>query len=255
MESFGAYLKSLREEKGRTLEEISESTKIAVANLVFLEQDAFDMLPPRVFVKGFVRSYVQELGLNPEETVRRFDAFTKESELPDYGAEDHPVFHQKPGAITSIPRQWFTVALTALGLVSFIILVLTGFNRLVLERRAPKEGLPTVTPVEPPADPRATARPEPVTKPGSAPAAEPQRTQAGKKTLKIKAVATTWVWVQPDEGPAEERVMAPGDIQIFTAKSGFRLQIGNAGGLRLQFDGRELPPLGKMNQTVSLTLP
>jgi hypothetical protein len=49
--------------------------------------------------------------------------------------------------------------------------------------------------------------------------------------------------------------MAPGDIQIFTAKMGFHLQTGNAGGIRLRFDGRELPALGKANQTLSLTLP
>jgi cytoskeleton protein RodZ len=255
MESFGAYLKSLREDKGKTLEEISESTKIAVANLVFLEQDAFDMLPPRVFVKGFVRSYVQELGLSPEEAVRRFDAFTKEGELPDYGVEDHPVFHQKPSPIALIRGQWFTVALTVLGGLSLIVLVVTAFNRLILERRGAADGLPTVTAIEPPPSQPATTKTEPSAKPTQAVATGPSRAQAGKKTLKIKAVATTWVWVQPDEGPAEERVMAPGDIQYFTAKSGFRLQIGNAGGLRIQFDGRELPPLGKMNQTVSITLP
>ncbi len=30
---------------------------------------------------------------------------------------------------------------------------------------------------------------------------------------------------------------------------------GNAGGIRIKFDGRVLPPLGKNNQTLSLTLP
>ena len=60
MESFGAYIKSLREEKGKTLEQISANTKIALANLEFLEKDRFELLPPRVFVKGFVRSYAQE---------------------------------------------------------------------------------------------------------------------------------------------------------------------------------------------------
>jgi hypothetical protein len=49
--------------------------------------------------------------------------------------------------------------------------------------------------------------------------------------------------------------MAPGDIQIFTARDSFSVQTGNAGGIRLKFDGRELPPLGKINQSLSLTLP
>jgi cytoskeletal protein RodZ len=130
MESFGAHLKSLREEKGKSLEDLAASTKIAVSNLDFLEKDRYDLLPPRVFVKGFIRSYVQELGLNPEETVRRFEAFTKEGEFPDYSDEEHPVFYQKPSTGTFISGTWFTVALTALGVVSLSILILAGVTRV-----------------------------------------------------------------------------------------------------------------------------
>ena len=95
MESFGAYLRSLREEQGKTLEEIAENTKIAVANLDLLERDRYELLPPRVFVRGFIRSYVQELGVSPEESLRRFEEFTKEGELPDYGGQDPAVFARR----------------------------------------------------------------------------------------------------------------------------------------------------------------
>ena len=95
MESFGAYLRSLREEQGKTLEEIAENTKIAVANLDLLERDRYELLPPRVFVRGFIRSYVQELGLSPEEPLRRFEEFTKEGELPDYGGTGAQRFSRK----------------------------------------------------------------------------------------------------------------------------------------------------------------
>ena len=73
--------------------------------------------------------------------------------------------------------------------------------------------------------------------------------------LEIRAVANAWIRVEADKGPAEELMMSPGDVQVFTANDGFTLQTGNAGGLRMRFDGKELPSLGKMNQTLSLTLP
>ena len=79
--------------------------------------------------------------------------------------------------------------------------------------------------------------------------------QKGKKTLEIRAVEKAWVRVTADSNPAEELMMSPGDVQIFTARKGFSLQIGNAGGIRLKFDGRELQELGKRNQTLSLSLP
>lgn len=255
MESFGAYLKNLREEKGKTLEEISESTKIAMANLVLLEQDSYDMLPPRVFVKGFVRAYVQELGLDPSEALAKFDAFMEETEprAPQLEEDDEPL--PPPSLVISPFRRWFTIILTAAGLISLIILVLTGISRLFLERKASRDDLPKVSAVEPPAQPRSGILSEPMAKPSASPVSNTSQRLPEKKILKIKAVATTWIWVQPDGDKPEERVMAPGDMVIFTAKSSFRLQIGNAGGIRIQFDGRDLPPLGKMNQTISLTLP
>ncbi len=255
MESFGAYLKALREENGKTLEEIAENTKIAVSNLDFLENDRFDLLPPRVFVKGFIRSYIRELGLNPEEAMKRFDAFTKEGELPDYEEEEHPVFHQKPASSSFVSSTWFTGLLTAAGIISLSILLLTGVTRLLETDKGStvsRPGVRTAQPPgytpngEPPLDGQSRDQPAFV---------EPTRTQAGKKTLEIKALANTWIRVTPDSGPAEELMMAPGDIQVFTANESFSLQTGNAGGIQLKYEGRELRSLGRKNQTLSLTLP
>lgn len=255
MESFGAYLKGLREENGKTLDEIAENTKIAVSNLDFLERDRFDLLPPRVFVKGFIRSYVRELGLDPEEAMRHFEEFTKDGELPDYGEEEHPVFHQKPAASSFIASNWFTVILTAAGIISLVILLMTGVTRLMESDDAAMDSQPAVHTAQP-TEYTATEQSTPEVGGGNQTKfVDPARTQAGKKELKITALANTWIRVTPDSGPAEELIMAPGDIEIFTADKGFSLQTGNAGGIRLRFDGRELPTLGKKNQTLSLTLP
>ena len=255
MKSFGAYLRSLREEQGKTLEEIAESTKIAVANLDLLERDRYELLPPRVFVKGFIRSYVQELGLSPEESLRQFEEFTKEGELPDYGMQETPVFSQDKSSFSFIHRSWFTIVLTAAGLICLGILMLTGATRLFFEDNSGKQLQPTVKTVQPgdygPASVRkgeVTSRKQPVVP-------ESRRMQGGRKVLEIRAVANTWIRIEADREPAEELMMGPGDVQVFTANEGFVLQTGNAGGLRVRYDGKELPSLGKMNQTLSLTLP
>jgi cytoskeletal protein RodZ len=255
MESFGQYLKGLREDAGKSLEEIAENTKIAVTNLEFLEQDRYDLLPPRVFVKGFIRSYVQELGLNADESIGRFDEFTKQGELPDYEEEEHPVFHQKAPSSSFMNSSWFTLALTAAGVVSITIILLTGVSRLFWWNTGTDGTQPSVKTVQPSKYGGSSARIPSDQSRDSAAFTEPARTQEGKKILEIKALANTWLRIEPDGGPAEELVMAPGDIQIFTAKTGFNLQTGNAGGIRIRFDGRELPALGKTNQTLSLTLP
>ena len=255
MESFGEYLKNLREERDISLQRISEKTKIAVTNLDLLEQDRYDLLPPRVFVKGFIRSYAAEVGLDPEETTQRFDDFTKEGELPDYNMEEHPLFQQQFGSRSLIGSPVFTIALTAAGILALGILLVAGFGRLFLWNDNVGSALPTVTRVGPaglgssPGGTRAGERPY------RSAFTEPSPMQAGRKILEIKALANSWIRVESDSGPAEEMIMAPGDVQIFTARDRFQLQTGNAGGIRLRFDGRELPALGKENQSLSLTLP
>ena len=255
MESFGAYLKGLREEQGKTLEEIADNTKIAVANLDLLERDRYELLPPRVFIKGFIRSYVQELGLAPEEPLRHFEEFTKEGELPDYGQQEPPVFAQKRSFFPFIHRSWFTMILTAAGLISLGILILTATTRLFFEDNSGKAGQPVVRTIQPSNYGSTQSRTSDVSGRKQSAAPESRRTFGGRQVLQITALANAWIRVEPDKGPAEELMMAPGDVQVFTAVNGFSLQTGNAGGLRIVFNGKELPSLGKKNQTLSLTLP
>ena len=254
MESFGSYLKSLREEKGVSLEEMSERTRIALTSLDFLEKDQYQLLPPRVFIKGFIRSYTQDLGLDPEPALKRFDTFTREGELSDYSLED-PMFRPQLDSRSIIRNPVFTVVITIAGVLSLGILLVTGATRFLEWNDTGGTPLPSVATVGP------STSPGPAAKEGRGagvyPTAfpEPPRKQAGRKILEIKASANAWIRVQPDGGQAEELTMAPGDVQIFTAKTGFSFQTGNAGGIRLRFDGRELPPMGRENQTLSLTLP
>ncbi|MGO9120168.1 MAG: helix-turn-helix domain-containing protein [Desulfomonilaceae bacterium] len=255
MESFGAYLRSLREEQGKTLEEIAENTKIAVANLDLLERDRYELLPPRVFVRGFIRSYMQELGLSPDESLRRFEEFTKEGELPDYGVQEPSGFAQEKTSFSFFHRSWFTIILTAAGLISLGILILTGATRFFFEDNSGKQSLPVVRTVQPPGYGPASFRNGEARGRQQSAVSESRRTYGGRKVLEIRAVANAWIRIEADKEPAEELMMAPGDVQVFTANEGFILQTGNAGGLRVRYDGKELPSLGKMNQTLSLTLP
>lgn len=74
IETVGTTLRQRREKKRQTLAEVSRVTRIPVATLEAIEADHFDDLPGEVFVKGFLKSYAQTLGLVPEEIVARYTA-------------------------------------------------------------------------------------------------------------------------------------------------------------------------------------
>ena len=69
---FGTRIKRSREERGVTLRQIADITRISVVALEALERNEISRLPGGIFSRGIVRSYALEVGLDPEQTVRDF---------------------------------------------------------------------------------------------------------------------------------------------------------------------------------------
>lgn len=84
--NFGAYIKTTRQERHLTLDQISADTKIKRSLLADLEANDLSRWPKyRVYRHGYIRSYAMKVGLNPTEVIAHFDR-----EFPD----EHPVaFH------------------------------------------------------------------------------------------------------------------------------------------------------------------
>ncbi len=68
----GAVLREARQQKGRTLRQISATTKIAVEILEKIERNQFDGLPGGIFRRGYIRAFASDVGLDPEPIVAAF---------------------------------------------------------------------------------------------------------------------------------------------------------------------------------------
>ncbi|MCX7808742.1 MAG: helix-turn-helix domain-containing protein [Deltaproteobacteria bacterium] len=82
MESVGRYLRTERELRKISLEEIAQSTRIPLRSLQWIEEDRFDRLPGEVFVRGFLRAYAKALGLPSDEVIRRYESMGASSNKP-----------------------------------------------------------------------------------------------------------------------------------------------------------------------------
>lgn len=69
---FGATMRRQREERGVSLRQIADTTRLSVAALAALERNDISRLPGGIYIRAFVRSYAIEVGLDPEQTVRDF---------------------------------------------------------------------------------------------------------------------------------------------------------------------------------------
>jgi cytoskeletal protein RodZ len=69
--------------------------------------------------------------------------------------------------------------------------------------------------------------------------------------LVARTTALTWMRVRTDDGHQSEETIPPGQVREWVSNRPFTLSIGNAGGVRLELNGRPLPPLGASGAVIT----
>jgi cytoskeleton protein RodZ len=196
----GETLRVAREQRGLSLDELSSKTKISTLALRAIEENDIQRLPGGIFLRGFLRAYAREVGLNVEDTVSRYvaqfeprNAMGEESDvdlsvLRAALADAEPRLSTEPAGRTMSMLGVFAVIVLTIGVLAYVTLY------------QPQPPFETTIPPEQP-DPVAFASPgnEPVTA-GSEPAitsdelsatgSEPANT-GSQTTATSSATATT----------------------------------------------------------------
>ena len=129
----GETLRMAREQQGLSLEVISQRTKIGTEKLRAIEENDIQRLPSGIFLRGFVRAYAHEVGLDVEDTVNRYiaqfesQASIVEDDTPDAPAEETPVEISETQRIEESLREmsiWgvAVVVMLSLGLLAYMTL-------------------------------------------------------------------------------------------------------------------------------------
>lgn len=74
-------------------------------------------------------------------------------------------------------------------------------------------------------------------------------TTTGTHEFMITANEDAWLALGTDDQPVKQYLLRAGESRTWTGAR-FSLTVGNAGGVSLSLDGRELPPIGKRGQVV-----
>jgi cytoskeletal protein RodZ len=98
----GKFLKKEREMRNIPLEEISKVTKINERYLKAIEEDKYDLLPPALYVKGYLNVYARYLNLNPKEIILQYENYLKSLIPPEPVGLQHQVSPPKKRM-----RAWF----------------------------------------------------------------------------------------------------------------------------------------------------
>ena len=116
MFQIGNSLRTAREQQQLELAAVERETRIRTKYLQALEEERFDVLPGTAYVKGFLRTYADFLGLDGPRFVDEFNERFAPTELPE----------APPPVRIRGPRRWLDARLVAIPL--FVGIGLLGWR-------------------------------------------------------------------------------------------------------------------------------
>ena len=261
MPTLGEELRRRREERGTSLAEISEATRIGTRFLKAIESDNFSVLPGGIYTRNFIRSYAERVGMEEDAAIALYhqQVSGQPSELPQpANVEPTPVPKsearvRRPETIAFRPdvpsrTNWSTIVIAAGVLLIILIIAVSLVQRL---NRAQSEGDAQSTGDTPaPAASTPPNQPESATKPPQTETTSPQVTGPQAPDLSptepivVRLEATTGpssivYWVD-DETRSTNLFLLEGESRdLPPAQKGVRLSIGNRMTLKLKINQRE----------------
>jgi cytoskeleton protein RodZ len=222
MFELGNSLREGREKQGLDLSQVELATKIRAKYLHALEDEAFDVLPSETYVKGFLRSYAEYLGLDGQLYV---DEYTSR-----YGSErsDEPYRRARVHQDRGLERKVVLVALAGIAVLTALVIAAWKFGG----SSPPSTGIV-------PATTTTTARP-----------------QAAAPELKLRGVGSgTYVEVRRGSSTGKVLLQATvggGTVQRISG-SRFWLYVRRSRGLEVKLDGKNVSLPARKNLRVLVT--
>jgi len=212
----GALLRAERERYGMSLPQVAERIRIRQVYLTALEQGDYDKLPGRIYITGFLRSYAEFLGLDPQVVI---DAYRAEAR--DQAQAARLVF-PTPTVESHAPRLWMVVvALLLAAAVYGAWHVVQNRDRLMAELVSPVPGSidAAAPPLADPAAREAQARAEAAkSEPPPTPQPLPAPVPAAPAPVASAPLASTGVpapgVAAPAPPPSLEPASAPRPVEV-----------------------------------------
>jgi cytoskeleton protein RodZ len=222
----GNSLREARLRQGFELPRVEADTKIRAKYLRALEEERFEVLPGETYVKGFLRTYSEYLGLDGQLYVDEFNSrFTREEE---------PIAPQRPrrkARSRGVESNFVIVALAGIIAVTILVVVAWKFG---------STGTSTSTDVIPNASPTTTKADAGETPPpASAPA-----TNARKVKLVLSASnGDCWLQVRSRSATGKllyEGTLQSGQTQRFVDAKRLWIQLGNPASVNAKLNGKRV---------------
>ena len=264
-QEFGEELRREREIREVSREELAAATKVSLRQIEALEAGRFDLLPARVFARGFVQAIAQHVGLDPERTGAAF-VHVHEAWAAAEGAKRSNLGGSGTHPRLSRPRKKATLDTTALGVgIAIVLAAVTAVVAVVRARvgdkveamasrsaavATPEPSSPAILSLPPAIAEASVALPAGSTLTTATSRIEAPVGVSGGRTLTLTFREDCWTEVSIDGKVVAAELCRKGATREFSGAQKFILTLGNAGGVDAQLDGAAVKRLGEVGQVV-----
>jgi len=277
MSDLGALLRNARQQRGYSLDDIQEITKIRKRYLEALENGDHNVLPGSFYVRAFVKNYSEAVGLDPDEVLRLYQHEVPKTEE----AKVEQVPARAPRRVKSqSSERWGKVGFNLLmWLFLFLIFYLVWYY-VIKNGGDDAEKLDNKTPITEASAPPAVSGNPGGSPSSTVPAATPEPTQppttvtflkivgsseqyeigpAGKHTLEIKLVGgKSWLEVREGSNSGKKLFYANAEadtVQTFDLSDTLYVNVGRADYAQIYVDGVLVPDGDRANSKKLLLTP
>ncbi|HBV87968.1 helix-turn-helix domain-containing protein [Desulfosporosinus sp.] len=238
----GQMLRAAREEKEWSLLDTEEITKIRVRYIQALEEEEYGILPGATYVKGYLRTYAKQLGLNPDDIIGLYSSSIKQ--------EVTPVIEEPDRMVVRSHSLWVRPVIIG-GMALAAIVLAISIKNLYQPEDIPDSAFtspPLISaPDSGPTEPSPTV---PKTPSQSSPPDVVASTQDGL-TAHLVFTQACWIEIKVDNQAPFQGTFAAGSTKEIKGTDKIELvSIGNAGGLTVTLNGKSMPSLGKPGQVL-----
>jgi cytoskeletal protein RodZ len=255
----GATLRRARNQRHLTLEQLSRATKISVSKLQALEDNDFERLPAAVYVRGFLRVYAHEVGLDPDDTVEQYMQHIEEAtaraeteSLPVPEPAEPARSHAGEG-LRSVPPLRIQIDLKSLprpAMAAAVVVLLVAIVATFAWRGG--NGSEPVASAE--AAQQAVAAAQASSEAAASDAAHASNVTDGVLRIELKTTGPCWVSASADRSPVLSRLLQAGESETIEAQDEFVLRVGDPSTLSVSVNGAPLRPLGQAGIPVTVQI-
>jgi helix-turn-helix protein/uncharacterized protein DUF4115 len=230
--TLGEVLRAERERQGMPLDEVERATCVRAAQLRAIEEDRLDSLPAEAYARGFVRTYAEQLSLDPDAMV---DLFNRQ-----WSGTPHD---DRYGDTTRLPMPVRDSSKSRLGLPLILAVLLLAGSIIIYASGAFRGGNGHAGAAAGHTGGQTHSTPPPATGTGGGTSTATTPPPAAPAVVHMRLLSTPGTcWIQANRGSATGALLAsetlqPGQVLRLHAKR-IWLRIGAPSSARLRVNGR-----------------